>query len=144
MGGVVAHTSYLSPIPPIYIYIYIGGEKSVMWRNFRIQYMTDVEKSKISPHVEEFENFNTRDVEKFEISMISFDPFVPFVPFTTFVPFKNKFLVGNSELPRISRDSITCSAKCQGHLVLLKQNVTFVKFPPKKCVLSGYTISREL
>ena len=38
-----------------------------MWRNFRIQYMTDVEKSKISPHVEEFENFNTRDVEKFEI-----------------------------------------------------------------------------
>ena len=27
----------------------------VTWRNFRFQYMTDVEKSEISPHVEEFQ-----------------------------------------------------------------------------------------
>ena len=28
------------------------GEKSVMWRNFKFLYMTDVEKSKIHPHVD--------------------------------------------------------------------------------------------
>ena len=37
--------------------LYIGGEKSVMWRNFRFQYMTDVEKFEISPHAEEFQIF---------------------------------------------------------------------------------------
>ena len=37
----------------------------VMWRNFRFQYMTDVEKSEISPCVEEFQIFHTTDVEKF-------------------------------------------------------------------------------
>ena len=36
-------------------HLYIGGEKSVMWRNFRFQYMTDVDKSEIPPHVEEFQ-----------------------------------------------------------------------------------------
>ena len=30
-------------------------KKSVMWRNFKFLYMTDVEKSEISPHVEEFQ-----------------------------------------------------------------------------------------
>ena len=35
----------------------IGGEKLVMWRNFRFQYMTDVEKSKISPHEEDCQIF---------------------------------------------------------------------------------------
>ena len=38
-----------------------------MWRNFRFQYMTDVEKSEISPRVEEFQIFHTTDVEKSEI-----------------------------------------------------------------------------
>ena len=38
-----------------------------MWRNFRFQYMTDVEKSEISPHVEEFQIFHTTDVDKSEI-----------------------------------------------------------------------------
>ena len=28
------------------------GEKSVMWRNFKFLYMTDVEKSEISSHVD--------------------------------------------------------------------------------------------
>ena len=28
------------------------GEKSVMWRNFKFLYITDVEKSKIHPHVD--------------------------------------------------------------------------------------------
>ena len=37
---------------------YIKVEKnSVMWRNFRFQYMTDVEKFEISPHAEEFQIF---------------------------------------------------------------------------------------
>ena len=31
---------------------YIRGEKSVMWRNFKFLYTTDVEKSKIHPHVD--------------------------------------------------------------------------------------------
>ena len=48
-------------------HLYIGGEKLVMWRNFRFQYMTDVEKSEISPRVEEFQIFHTTDVEKSEI-----------------------------------------------------------------------------
>ena len=48
-------------------HLYIGGEKSVMCRNFRFQYMTDVEKSEISPRVEEFQIFKTTDVEKSEI-----------------------------------------------------------------------------
>ena len=39
-----------------------------MWRNFRFQYMTDVEKSEISPHEEEFQFFHTTDVEKCENS----------------------------------------------------------------------------
>ena len=43
-------------------HLYIGGEKLVMWRNFRFQYMTDVEKSEISPRVEEFQIFHTTDV----------------------------------------------------------------------------------
>ena len=38
-----------------------------MWRNFRFQYMTDVEKSEISPCVEEFQIFHTTDVKKSEI-----------------------------------------------------------------------------
>ena len=37
-------------------HVYIGGKKkSVMWRNFRFQYMPDVEKSEISPHEEEYQ-----------------------------------------------------------------------------------------
>ena len=48
-------------------YIYIGGEKSVMWRNFRFQCMTDVEKFEISPHAEEFQLFHTIDAGKCEI-----------------------------------------------------------------------------
>ena len=48
-------------------HLYIGGEKkSVMWRNFRFQYMTHAEKSEISPHEEEFQFFHTTDVEKCE------------------------------------------------------------------------------
>ena len=39
-----------------------------MWRNFSFQYMTDVDKSEISPHVEEFQIFHTTDVEKSKIS----------------------------------------------------------------------------
>ena len=39
----------------------------VMWRNFRFQCMTDMEKSEISPRVEEFQIFHTTDVEKSEI-----------------------------------------------------------------------------
>ena len=31
---------------------YIRGEKIVMWRNFKLLRMTDLEKSEISPHVE--------------------------------------------------------------------------------------------
>ena len=38
-----------------------------MWRNFRFQYMADVKKSEISPHVEEFQIFHTTDVEKSEV-----------------------------------------------------------------------------
>ena len=38
-------------------HLYIGGAKSVMWRNFRFQCMTDVEKFEISPHAEEFQLF---------------------------------------------------------------------------------------
>ena len=38
-----------------------------MWRNFKFKYMTDVEISEISPHVEEFQIFHTTDVEKSEI-----------------------------------------------------------------------------
>ena len=38
-----------------------------MWKNFRFQYMTDVEKSEISPHVEEFQIFHATDVEISEI-----------------------------------------------------------------------------
>ena len=38
-------------------HLYIGAEKSVMWRNFRFQYMTDVEEFEISPHAEEFQIF---------------------------------------------------------------------------------------
>ena len=38
-----------------------------MWRNFRFQYIPDVEKSEMSPHVEEFQIFHTTDVEKLEI-----------------------------------------------------------------------------
>ena len=41
-----------------------------MWRNFRFQYKTDVEKSEISPHVEEFQIFHTTDVGKSEILLI--------------------------------------------------------------------------
>ena len=37
-----------------------------MWRNFRFRYMTVVEKSEISPHVEEFHILHTTDVEKWE------------------------------------------------------------------------------
>ena len=37
-------------------HLYIGGEKLVMWRNFRFQYTTDVEKSEILPDLEEFQN----------------------------------------------------------------------------------------
>ena len=44
---------------------YIGGKKLVMWRNFRFQYMTNVEKS--TPCVEEFQIFHTTDMEKSEI-----------------------------------------------------------------------------
>ena len=32
------------------------GEKSVMWRNFKFLYLTDVEITEISPHVESFES----------------------------------------------------------------------------------------
>ena len=39
----------------------------VMWSNIRFQYMTDMEKSEISPHVKEFQIFHTIDVEKSEI-----------------------------------------------------------------------------
>ena len=51
----IAHTT----IPHIchLNHLYIGGEKSVMWRNFRFQCMTDVEKFEISPHAEEFQLF---------------------------------------------------------------------------------------
>ena len=38
-----------------------------MWRNFRFIHMTDVEKSEISPRVEEFQIFHITDVEKSEI-----------------------------------------------------------------------------
>ena len=37
-----------------------------MWRNFRFQYMTNVEKSEISPRVEEFQIFHTTDY-KYEV-----------------------------------------------------------------------------
>ena len=43
------------------------GQKMVMWKNFRFQYMTDVEKSEISPHKEEFQIFHTTDMEKYEV-----------------------------------------------------------------------------
>ena len=61
-----------SPIESYLIFVtsitYILVEKKlVMWRNFRFQYMTHVEKSKISPHVEEFQIFHTTDVEKSDI-----------------------------------------------------------------------------
>ena len=39
----------------------------VMWRNFRFQHMTDVEKSEVAPCVEEFQISHTTDVEKSEI-----------------------------------------------------------------------------
>ena len=48
-------------------HLYVGGEKSVMWRNFRFQYMADEEKSEISPHEEEFQFFHITDVEKCKI-----------------------------------------------------------------------------
>ena len=38
-----------------------------MWRHLKFQYLTDVEKSEISPHEEEFQIFHTTDVEKCEI-----------------------------------------------------------------------------
>ena len=38
-----------------------------MWRNFRFQYMTNVEKSEITSRVEEFQIFHTTDMEKSEI-----------------------------------------------------------------------------
>ena len=47
-GFTYSHTSYLSRAPravPV-------EKKSVMWRNFKFLYMTDVEKSKIPPHVD--------------------------------------------------------------------------------------------
>ena len=58
---ILYHTSYLSPMSPIY-----------RWRKNRscgeisrfFKYMTDVEKFEISPHVEEFQIFHTPDVEK--------------------------------------------------------------------------------
>ena len=34
---------------------YICGEKSVMWRNFRFLNVTNVEKSEVSPQVEQFQ-----------------------------------------------------------------------------------------
>ena len=46
------HTSYLSPISPIYSW----WKKLVMWRNFRFQYTTDVEKSEILLDLVEFQN----------------------------------------------------------------------------------------
>ena len=46
---------------------YICGENSVMWRDFRFQYLTDVKKSEISTHVENFRFFHTTGVEKCEI-----------------------------------------------------------------------------
>ena len=49
------------PIPHIchLDHLYIGGEKLVMWKNFRFEHMTDVEKSEISPRVEEFQISHT-------------------------------------------------------------------------------------
>ena len=44
-------------IPDICYQYHLWGKQLVMWRNFRFQYMTDVEKSEISPHVEEFPIF---------------------------------------------------------------------------------------
>ena len=38
-----------------------------MWRHLKFQYLTDVEKSEISPHEEEFQIFHTTDVEKSEM-----------------------------------------------------------------------------
>ena len=38
-----------------------------MWINFTFLHMTDVEKSEISPRVEEFQIFHTTDVEKSEM-----------------------------------------------------------------------------
>ena len=43
-------------------------KKSVMWRNFKILYMTDVEKSKIHPRVDKLKFPHMTDVEKSEIS----------------------------------------------------------------------------
>ena len=53
----------MSPISPIYRW----RKKFIMWRNFKFKYMTDVEISEISPHVEEFYIFHTTDVEKSKI-----------------------------------------------------------------------------
>ena len=52
-------------------HLYIGGEKLVMLRNFKFQYMTDVEKSDISPYCQIWRNFtflHMTDVEKSDIS----------------------------------------------------------------------------
>ena len=38
-----------------------------MWGNVRFEYITDVEKSEISPRVEEFKIFHTTDAEKSEM-----------------------------------------------------------------------------
>ena len=37
----------------------------VMWRNFRFQYITNVEKSEISPHVAEFQILRTKEIRNF-------------------------------------------------------------------------------
>ena len=42
---------------------YIDGEKLVLWRNFKFQCVTDVEKSEISPHTEKFQIFHTTKSE---------------------------------------------------------------------------------
>ena len=63
-----AHTSYLSPISPIYLW-----RKTAMWRNFRFLNVTDAEESEVSPQVEQFQiyphnrggeilNFSTYDM----------------------------------------------------------------------------------
>ena len=44
------HTSYLSPIPPIYLW-----RKICYMEKIQISNVTDVEKSEVSPHVEKFQ-----------------------------------------------------------------------------------------
>ena len=47
LGTVVAYLIFVTDTRTVSV-----EKKSVMWRNFKFLYMTDEEKSKISPHVD--------------------------------------------------------------------------------------------